>query len=377
MRNICLSSGPCAKRRGWVFPSCELAGRSHRSEEGLKLIRETVDLQREILKIPRDYLIGIVAGSCTGAMELLLWNLLGEKSVDVLSCCVFGNRWADDIQNELKIKNVNLIEASFPKMADVNQIDFSHDLVFCLSSTTSGVSFKDTNWIPNDRSGLTICDASSGAFIIDCDWSKLDAVAFSWQKGLGGEGGFGTVVLSPRAVQRLNDFHPDRPIPRIFKITANGKVNLDFFDGNTINTPSMLCIQEFYENLLWAKNSGGMQFLTNKIEENYKTVQDWISQQDVFKFLVEEKYRAHHIVCLDINDEKYQKLSEDDKWNFLKKILRKASEKNYGYDFLGHALTKPHIRIWCGPTIEASDLKFFLPKLSELYEEVVSENGDR
>ena len=376
MRNVCFSSGPCAKRKEWTLPGYKLAGRSHRSEEGLKLIKDTIELQREVLRIPKDYLIGIISGSCTAAMELLLWNLLGERPVDVLSYCVFSNRWAFDVKNELKIENVTSIEAPFPEMADWSKVNFSHDLVFCLSSTTSGVSFRNTDWIPKKREGLTICDAASAAFIIDCDWSKLDAVAFSWQKGLGGEGGFGTIVLSPRAIQRLENFTPNRPTPRIFKIVSDGKINYDLFEGNTLNTPSLLCVREFYENLLWAKNSGGMPFLAEKVEENYKTVCDWLSRQNIFRFLVKEECRAHHIACLDINDEKYQKLSKDDQWKFLRKISKKASEKNYGYDFLGHTLTEPHIRIWCGPTIDASDLKFFLYKLSELYQEVAAENGD-
>ncbi len=374
MKNKCFGSGPCAKHRGWSFPNYSLAGRSHRSKEGMALIQKTVNLQRKILGIPDDYLVGICAASCTGGMELLMWNLLGAKPVDVLAYCVFSNHWAYDIVEELKIPNTTLIKEKFPRMADVSKVDFSHDVVFCLSSTTSGVSFHDTDWIPADRDGLTICDASSGAFIIDIDWKKLDAVAFSWQKALGGEGGFGVVVLSPRAVERLKNFRPNRALPRIFRIVSDGKINMAFFSGATINTPSLMCFQDVYETLIWADQSGGLPFFQKKVEENYRIVCEWIKSQKIFKFLVEEKYRAHHIACLDIDNENYQRMSKDEKWKFLHQILDLATEKQCGYDFLGHALVEPHIRIWCGPTIESEDLREFLVKLSELYNEVVSEN---
>ncbi len=373
MENKCFGSGPCAKRKGWEYPNFSLAGRSHRSKEGLGLIRETVRLQRKILNIPDDYLVGTCAASCTGGMELLMWNLLGARPVDVLAYCVFSNHWAHDVVEELKVPDTTVIHEDFPKIADVNRVNFSHDVVFCLSSTTSGVSFHDVNWIPKNRKGLTICDASSGAFIIDIDWEKLDAVAFSWQKALGGEGGFGTVVLSPRAVDRLRNFHPNRAIPRIFKIVNDGQINMNFFDGATINTPSLMCFQDFYETLVWVDNSGGLPFLMRRVENNYDVICEWLKSQNVFTFLVEEKFRAHHIACLDINNEKYQRLSKDQKWQFLHKILDLASDKQYGYDFLGHALAEPHIRIWCGPTIEPENLKSFLPNLLKIYKEVASE----
>jgi len=373
MENKCFGSGPCAKRKGWSCLDLSLAGRSHRSKEGLALIRKTVQLQREILGVPDGYLVGTCAASCTGGMELLMWNLLGARPVDVLSYCVFSNHWARDIVDELKVPNTTLIRESFPRMPDVTEANFSHDVVFCLSSTTSGVSFHDTDWIPKDRDGLTICDASSGAFVIDVDWEKLDAVAFSWQKALGGEGGFGTVVLSPRAVDRLRNFRPNRAIPRIFRIVNDGQINMDFFDGATINTPSLLCFQDFYETLVWADKAGGLPFLLQRVEDNYKVVREWLESQNIFRFLVEERFRAHHIACFDINNAKYQRLSEDQKWQFLYRIRDIASDRQCGYDFLGHALTEPHIRIWCGPTIESEDLKFFLRNLLEIYSEVASE----
>ncbi len=376
MRNLCFGSGPCGKRQGWSLSDFSLLGRSHRSKDGLKLIQKVINLHRKILHIPDDYLIGILTGSSTGAMEILIWNLIDNNGTDVINHCVFSNHWENDIVKELKVKNVRSIFAPFPKMADISKVDFSRDVVFCLSSTTSGVAFRDLNWIPENRKGLTICDAASGAFIIDIDWKKLDATSFSWQKGIGGEAGFGVIVLSLRAVQRIENSPPtNRAIPRLFRIAPDGKLNSAFFEGSTINTPSMLCMQECYENLLWVEKSGGMFFMTKTVEQNYNTVTKWISSQNIFKFLVEERFRAHHIACLDINTETYQNLSTQDKWTFLKKIIEKSEEKKYGYDFIGHFATEPHIRIWCGPTINSNDLDFFLHKLTELYLEVQSEYG--
>lgn len=360
----CFSSGPCAKRKGWSLSGYQLAGRSHRSSEGLYLIQEVLRLQRKVLQIPDDFLVAIVPGSATGAMELLLWNFVGSRPVDVLDQCVFSHHWAHDVVNELKIPNVNVIKAAFPEVSDTSKVNFGHDLVFCLSSTTSGTSFNDLNWIPADHKGLVICDATSGAFTMNCDWSKLDAVAFSWQKGLGAEAGLGTIVLSPKAVQHLQNFPPDRAMPRMFRIVENGKINSLLFQGYVINTVSLLCVQEFLENLQWADEQGGLPFLLQKVEENYSVVTDWLSKQDMFKFLVnDEEHRAHHIICLGITDENYQRLSVDEKWNFLREIRDRAAEKKYGYDFVGHAATQPHIRIWNGPTIESYELKDFLPNL--------------
>ncbi|MBE6447391.1 MAG: phosphoserine aminotransferase [Alphaproteobacteria bacterium] len=373
MRNLCFCSGPCAKRPGWKAPETKLLGRSHRSTDGLNLIKETVKLQREILQIPDDYLIAITPASSTGAMEMLLWNFIRDNGTDILNCCVFSNHWARDIIHEIKAKNVNLVSAEFPYQSDTKSINHSHDVVFCISSTTSGTAYYDLNWISDNRQGITICDASSGAFVMTMNWSKLDATAFSWQKGLGGEAGFGVIVLSPRAVNRLLTYQPQRGIPRVFRMLNDDKLNQAFFEGSTINTPSMLCIQECYDNLKWAKNGGGLTYLIRRVEENYQAVYRWISQQDMFRFLVPDEFRAHHIACLDLTDDGYQALSSPQKREFLRKILEKSEQKQYGYDFLGHALEKPHIRIWCGPTIELSDLNFFLSKLPELYAEVRAE----
>jgi phosphoserine aminotransferase len=331
-------------------------------------------MQKKILNIPEDYYVGIVSASATGAVETLTWSLLGERGVDVLACCLFSNYWAHDIVDELKISDVNVIKEDFPKAKVSERINFDRDFVFCMTSTTSGASFHDTNWIPNDRKGLVICDATSAIFSIDFDWRKLDAVAFSWQKGIGAEAGLGTIVLSPRAIARLESYTPDRPIPKIFRIAHDKKINFDFFNGYTLNTPSMICLEEFYHNLLWADQLGGIKALSQKVERNYEIVKNWLAQQNTFCFLVDEKYRARHIACLDITSEMYQTKSTEDKWIFLKKIVNLCEKENVGFDFLGHILTVPHLRIWMGPTIESQDLKKFLPWLQFAYDEVVATN---
>ncbi|GHU22151.1 phosphoserine aminotransferase [Alphaproteobacteria bacterium] len=369
-RNTRFSCGPTAKRLGWAAPRCDYVGRSHRSSDGIAVIKEVTDLQRKILKLPDDYHIGIVAASATGATETLLWTLLGNNGVDVLSCCVFSRCWEHDIVNELKLPDIRVLRAEFPKLPDTKNIDFDRDVVFCWTATTSGASFHNSDWIKSDRKGLTICDATSAIYGFDFDWEKFDAMAFSWQKGLGAEAGFGSIVLGPRAIERLESHKPSWPIPRIFRIANDRKVNFDIMNGYPINTPSMICVEEFRDNLKWAESIGGQAALCKKIEDNYVVVKEWIASQNTFEFLVEEEIRAHHVACFDITSALYKNLSEEEKWNFLKKIVAICEQEKVGFDFLGHLLSKPHLRVWCGPTIEASDLKLFLPWLEYAYRKV-------
>ncbi|MDR0678358.1 MAG: hypothetical protein LBF44_02365 [Holosporaceae bacterium] len=371
--NVKFASGPCAKHFGWIAPSGKWSGRSHRSSDGLKFIQDIIKLQRKILKIPDDYYLGIIGASSTGAMEALLWSLLGNLGIDVIAHCVFSYHWLNDIVNELKITDTRTISEVFPKISDVSQVNFDRDVVFCISSTTSGVSFRDLNWIPDNRKGLTICDAASAIFTMDFDWTKLDAVAFSWQKGIGGEAGQGSIVLSPRAISRLESYEPSRPIPRIFRIARAKKVNFNLFKGYTINTPSMICLEDFHDNLIWADNQGGLEALVRKVEQNYSVLKEWVDGQENFCFLVGEKYRAHHIVCLDITCSVYQSMSDEGKWNCLKKIVAICEKENVGFDFLGHIFTKPHLRIWAGPTIDHQDLKKLLPWIEFAYDKVAAE----
>lgn len=372
-KNTNFSSGPCAKHPNWTYPSEKLLGRSHRSRDGLEKIKQTIDLMRKILQIPSDYFIGILSGSNTGAMEALLWTLLGERGVDTFASCNFGKVWTNDIQNELCLKDVRVFTNNFPNLCDTKEVDSDRDLVFCWTSTTSGASFYKADWIKDNRTGLTICDATSAAFACYLPWSKLDATAFSWQKAIGGEAGLGTIVLSPRAIKRLESYKPSWPVPRIFRIASNKKVNFDLFKGYLINTPSMLCIEDFYEAMVWAENLGGLNALIQRIEENYAFVKQWISQQTLFKFLVKESDRAHHIACFDISDQRYQNLSTSDKWDFLKRIVAICEKENTGHDFLGHISTEPHLRVWTGPTIEVDDIKAFLPHMETACKRVLSD----
>lgn len=371
--NTNFSSGPCAKRKGWTPPSQELLGRSHRSPAGLAKINQTTDLMRKVLEIPKDYLVGIVSGSNSGSMETLLWNLLGPRAVDIFAGCVFGKSWDYDIEKELGIKDVCVFGSKFPHLCDTSGIDSSHDLVFCWTSTTSGASYHNADWISDDRTGLTICDATAAAFACDLDWSKLDATSFSWQKALGGEAGLGTIVLSPRAVERLQTYSPSWPIPRIFRIAVDRKVNFDMFNkGCLINTPSMMCIEDFCDSLEWADSIGGMPAMKRRVGANYECLKGWLNTQHnrnndgepkLFDFLVEESERAHHIGCLDILDKRYRRLSVADKWQFLKNMAAECAKEGSGHDFIGHAATEPHIRIWMGPTIDPEDLEAFLPRM--------------
>lgn len=365
---ICLSSGPCSKPCSWQAPEGKYVGRSHRSEYCLEFIQKVLSLQREILCIPNDYRVAFVAGSSTGAMEMLIWNLIGAKAVDILDHCVFSHHWAHDIINELKLPNARVFSAEFPNRANTDQINFDNDVVFCMTSTTSGVTFHDTNWIPKNRNGLIISDVASAVYCMPIDWNKIDAAAFSWQKGLGGEAGFGTIVLSPRAIDRLQQYNPDRAIPRIFRIKNFDELNEQLFAGHTINTPSMLCLEDYYNVLVWAKNIGGAAALYKRVTDNYFVVCDWLNHQNDFSFLVTEQNRAYHIACLDICHNWYQKLSEENKWKFLTQIVTFC--ENWGCDFLGHIWTHPHLRLWCGPTIDASDLGKFLPHLGIAYNEI-------
>lgn len=368
---INFSSGPCSKYSNWMAPRGIFAGRSHRSKECIEEIQSVIALQRKILKVPNDYYLGIINGSNSGAIEALIWSLLGPRGVDVIAHCVFSKHWEHDIKDELKLSDVRSFKADFPEMANISSIDFDRDVVFCWTSTTSGTSFQNVDWIAEKRKGLTICDAASAAFIFDFDWSKLDATAFAWQKGLGGEGGFGTIVLSPRAIERLESYKPSWPIPRLFRLASDKKVNFKIFEGYMINTPSMLCIEDLHNILNWIEKIGGLDALIARVQKNYSIVKEFVLQKNPFEFLIkDENKRAHHIACLDITDVAYQNLNEDQKWNFLRKMYQICHDEKVGNDFLGYAFEYPHLRIWAGPMVEASELAKFLSWLEWAYEKL-------
>lgn len=360
-------SGPCAKFNtlSAVYKD-EFLGRSHRSDDGMKKIQYVMDLIRTCLKIPENYKLAIIGGSNTGAIETLIWTLVGACGVDVLQYGVFSKYWANDIINELNVKDTRVFESRYWTLEHKEKIDFNRDLVFCWTETTTGISINNVYWIPDDRKGLVICDATAAVYCEDISWNKLDAVSFSWQKGLGGEAGLGCIVLSPRAIQRLQTFTPkNRPIPRLYRIAKNGEINFGAFEGKTINTPSMLSIEDYEKCLEFAINNGGLNFLLERVSRNYKLAKSILETQSRWDFIVkDEGIRAKNVICLDIVDENYQRLSEEEKWDFLKKIVNDMEEKNIAYDILGHIWTKPHIRIWAGPTIETSDLEHVINSLT-------------
>ena len=284
------SSGPCAKRPGWslnVLKESSL-GRSHRHKVCKNKLKEVIDLTKSILKVPDDYLVGIVPGSDTGAIEIAMWNLLGLKPVTMLVWDSFGADWAKDIQLQLKLKDLNIIKEDYGKLPNLNSFDFNGDIVFNWNGTTAGVRVPNGDWIKNSRDGLTICDATSAAFAMEIDWSKLDVGTFSWQKSLGGEAGHGIIIISPKAVDRINTYNPNWPIPKLFQLKKNNKINLDIFSGSTINTPSMMCVEDFLDVLIWSKEIGGLEELIRRSEDNLKTIKDWVSLSTWAGFLCED-----------------------------------------------------------------------------------------
>jgi phosphoserine aminotransferase len=366
-QNPCFSSGPTRKRPGWAMEGLKLAslGRSHRSEFGIERIRSLVSLTRDVLKIPQNYHVAIMPGSCTHAMEAALWSLLGPLSVDFLSFDVFGKLWVHDGISELKLKNVNVLEGTPGTLPDLSQVNPSHDVVFTWNSTTTGACIPDTDWISSTRKGLTICDATSALFAMDFPWEKMDAVAFSWQKGLGGEAAHGMLVLSPRAVERLESYVPSWPLPRLFRLTRDGKFIQDIFEGMTINTPSFLCIEDCIEALEWCKNVGGLSALIKRSQANLKVVEDWVVQTPWVEFLTKDPaIRSSTALCL--------KFPEDpDNWDIPKKIAASLEKEGVAHDILGHIYSVPCLRIWGGPMVEASDIKLLLPWITWAYENCV------
>lgn len=365
MYNIKFASGPCAKPKTWKPISSDIIGRSHRSGAGLSRIQYMLRLTRDVLQIPDDYHLGLISGSSTAAMESLLWSLIGAKGVDIIAACTFSNIWADDVTQQLEITDVRKIESKFGTLTGLDKVDFDRDVVFSWTGTTAGISVNNADWIASPREGLTICDAASGAFCNNLEWSKLDATAFSFQKGLGGEAGLGAIVLSPRAISRLQSYIPQhRPMPRIYRLANAGIVNFGIFEGKTINTPSMLTVEDCICSLEWAKSIGGLPGLVQKVEENYKYMEQFEASQDVFKFYVKDKnVRAKNVICFDINNEQYQRLSEKSKWLYLKDRINVLEANRIAYDILGHTATHPHIRVWCGPTIDVEDLRYLVSNM--------------
>ncbi|ESR26164.1 phosphoserine transaminase [Lutibaculum baratangense] len=360
------SSGPCAKRPGWSLEALQDAvlGRSHRSKIGKTRLQQAIDLTREVLRVPADHRIGIVPASDTGAVEMALWSLLGARGVDVLAWESFGSGWVTDIVKQLKLSDVRKIEAPYGELPGLSQVDTDRDVVFTWNGTTSGVRVPDGEWIKADRQGLTICDATSAAFAQDLPWDKLDVVTFSWQKVMGGEAAHGMLILSPRAVERLESYTPAWPLPKIFRMTKGGKLIEGIFKGETINTPSMLCVEDYVDALQWGKGIGGLDALVGRADANTAAIAAWVERTAWVDFLaVEPKTRSNTSVCLKIADADVAAKGEEAETKVAKRIVSLLEEEGVALD-IGHYRDAPAgLRIWCGSTIETADVEALTPWL--------------
>jgi phosphoserine aminotransferase len=369
----CFSSGPCAKRPDWGVDSLAAAcvGRSHRSTAGKAKLVEVIERSRALLGVPADYRMAIVPASDTGAVEMALWNLLGSRGVDVLVWESFGATWAADVADELKLPEMRTLEASYGELPDLSQVSFDRDVVFAWNGTTSGVRVPNGDWIEDDRRGLTICDATSAAFAMELPWAKLDVVTYSWQKVLGGEGQHGMLILGPRAVERLENYGPPWPLPKIFRLTKSGKLIDGLFKGETINTPSMLCVEDALDGLAWAERVGGVPALTARAEANLAVIEAWVAGCDWIDFLAGRKaIRSSTSVCLKIADPAVATLDRETRNGIPKKLAALLEAENVGFDIDGYRAAPPGLRIWAGPTVERHDIEALFPWLDWAYAQV-------
>jgi phosphoserine aminotransferase len=358
--NACFSSGPCAKRPGWTPTVLREAalGRSHRARLPKAKLKLAIDLTREVLGVPSDYRIGITPASDTGAFEMAMWSMLGARGVDVLAWESFGEGWVADIAKELKLKDARTLKAPYGELPDLSQVNFDNDVVFTWNGTTSGVRVPDADWIPADRKGLTLCDATSAAFAQALDWPKLDVTTFSWQKALGGEAGHGIIILSPRAAERLETHKPPWPLPKVFRLTKGGKLIEGIFEGETINTPSMLCVEDYIDALQWAKSFAGLKALIARADANAKAVADWVDRTPWVDFLARvPETRSNTSVCLKVVDPAIAALSADGQAAFAKALAAFLEKEKVAFDIGSYRDAPAGLRIWCGTTIEAADVK--------------------
>jgi phosphoserine aminotransferase len=360
------SSGPCAKRPGWSLQALTDAvlARSHRSKVGKAKLKRAIDLTREVLEVPADYRIGIVPASDTGAVELALWSLLGARPVTMLAWESFGEGWVTDVEKQLKLKDVTVLKVPYGELPDLSKVDFATDVVFTWNGTTSGVRVPNGDWISAKREGLTICDATSAAFAQNLDWPKLDVATFSWQKALGGEGAHGMLVLSPRAVARLESYKPAWPMPKIFRITKGGKINEGIFAGETLNTPSMLCVEDYLDTLSWAKSAGGLKALCARADANAKAIADWVARTPWIEHLpTAPGTRSNTSVCLRLKDPAVSRLPAEAQLSFVKSMEAMLDKEGVAYDIANHRDAPPSLRIWCGCTVETADVEALTPWL--------------
>ena len=369
------SSGPCAKRPGWTSDNLSNAvlGRSHRSKLGKARLAEAIERTREVLEVPDDFLIGIVPGSDTGAVEMAMWSMLGPKPVQLLAFESFGKDWVTDVTKQLKIE-AEVLDAPYGRLPDLTKVRADADLVFTWNGTTSGVRVPNADFISADRTGITICDATSAAFAQPLDWTKLDAVTFSWQKALGGEGAHGVLILSPRAVARLESYSPPWPMPKLFRLTKGGKVNREIFEGSTINTPSMLCVEDYLDALAWASRIGGHAELQRRADRNLGVLEAWVAKTPWADFLAEDPAsRSNTSVCLKVVDPRVACLSADAQADVAKRLASALEKEGVALDVGGYRDAPPGLRIWCGATVDASDLDALTPWLDWAFATVVAD----
>jgi phosphoserine aminotransferase len=372
-KNPRFSSGPCAKRPGWTVEALKgaLVGRYHRQPETLARLELALKRTRDLLKLPRDYRVAIVPASDTGAVEMALWSLLGPRGVDVLAWEAFGSTWVIDIVEQLKLNDVRALVAPYGELPDLSQIDCDRDVVFAWNGTTSGVRVPNANWIARDRKGLTICDATSAVFAQAIDWQKLDVATFSWQKVLGGEAQHGMLILSPRAVERLENYVPPWPLPKLFRMTRGGKLNTELFDGSTINTPSMLCLQDYLDALDWVESVGGLAGTIARSDANAAVLAEWVGRTTWVEFLAQvPETRSNTSVCLKIVDPEVLALPPEMRDAFPLRMASLLDVENAAKDIASYRDAPPGLRIWTGATVERSDVEALLPWLDWAFAEV-------
>ncbi len=358
--NPCFSSGPCAKRPGWTLEALGAAplGRSHRAKPGKARLQAAIDLSRDVLQVPADYRIGIVPASDTGAVEMAMWSLLGARGVDMVAWESFGEGWVTDALKQLKLKDARVLKAPYGQIVDLGGIDFNNDVVFTWNGTTSGVRVPDGGFIPANRAGLTICDATSAAFAQMLDWDKLDVVTFSWQKVMGGEAAHGMLILSPRAVERLESYAPAWPLPKIFRLTLGGKLIEGIFKGETINTPSMLCVEDYIDALTWGKSIGGLPALMARADANAKALADWVERTSWIDHLATDpSTRSNTSVCLKVVAPEITSRPADAQAAFAKALADMLDKEGVAFDIGGYRDAPPGLRVWCGATVERADVE--------------------
>lgn len=362
-KNPCYSSGPCAKHPGYSLEELKDApiGRSHRSSLGKRKLAESIEKTKKILNLPEDYFVGIVPASDTGAFEMAMWSMLGPRGVDVFVWESFSKGWATDITKQLKLDNVRVFEAEYGELPELAQANFDNDIVFVWNGTTSGVKLPNGDWIPDDRAGLTLCDATSAIFAMEIPFQKLDVITYSWQKVLGGEAAHGILILSPRAVERIESYDPPWPLPKIFRMKNKGKFMEDIFKGSTINTPSMLANEDYLAALAWAESVGGLSGLIERSNANLAMFENFVASQDWIGFLAENKdIRSNTSVCFRVDLPKEN----------LKEMIQLLADEGVAYDCGSYRDAPPGLRFWCGATIEASDLEIVTQWLEWAYHEV-------